>query len=388
MQKRTARYKIKAGYMDSFFDYCMHRYYMRKKAKYKGSWREEYFEYLENFAFGYYWDHLRKGRLKSNLEEDKYGVAKGKLKKKWLFAKARFQMAFYGVRDDEFFTMGYFCKNIFAPRKAITKARMYWMNEYLNSEENIQVIRNKAKFAELIGEELFGRKYLKSPFNADKFEETFKDCKRVIVKPLKKFGGHDIKVYRIGSNPRKIHKRIKRTYQRKYIVEEYFRQTGFMHKLNPSSLNTIRVITIREPGTQTVHVMDAYLRVGVPGAVIDNYSSGGVTYDVDIKTGTIGTGRNKDGGFGKVLTVHPGTNKSYTGRVVPHWKSVLRTCKKTHKLVPPHLDYIGWDVCLSGKKIIFVEANTSAGFGRTYNGMRDNKWAKMEEILDRSSYDK
>lgn len=367
--------------MANLFGKTVKWYYDRKLNKYKGSWKQSYYEYLRDFSTGDNWKDVVKPRIKKTLAENKYNVAESSFMKKYYYLKFRLQMILFGVRDDEYFTMGFCQKPFFNPRDAMTKGRIFWMDTYLNEKSQIRWIGNKAVFAELIGEELFGRKWSLELESEEEFREIFGGCKRVIVKPLTRFGGRGINIYNLEDGISQCYEKICKKYKKDYIVEEYFEQKGFMHDLNPSSLNTIRVISIRKPGTDNVYVLDAYARVGAAGALIDNYSSGGVTYDIDMDTGTIGTGRSKAGGYATVLKHHPGTDVSYTGMQVPYWSEVLDACVRCHNMIPPGLDFIGWDVCMSDDRITFIEANTLAGFGRTYGNKRDCKWAKFEKIL-------
>lgn len=360
----------------------INKYYNHKISKYSGTWRAEYYKYLKEYAMGKNYKKVVKPRFKKKLAEHVKEAGKGKWYRRYLEFKLRLQMILFGLRDDEFFSMGYYKKPLFFSRKAMTKARIYWMDRYLNDYTYIRYIGNKATFAELIGQELFGRKWLLGPASFEAFSETFSSCDKVMVKPLVLFGGKGIKLYNITEDKEATYKEICETYEEGYIIEEYFYQKGFLHELNESSLNTIRVITIRRPGTQEVFVLDSFLRVGMPGEVIDNYSSGGATYDLDIKTGTIGTVGAKSIKNSGMPNNHPGTDRCFTGLVIPYWDEILETCKDTHKLIPEGLNFIGWDVCLSDDKITFVEANALAGFGRQYKGKRDRKWTIIEGVLD------
>lgn len=346
------------------------------------SWKAEYYKYLKEFSTGKNWRKTVKPRFRKNLNAYIKNENKGKLYKKWLYIKLRLQMILFGLRDDEFFSMRYYNKPLFFSRSAMTKGRIYWLDRYLNDYSQIRWIGNKAVFAELIGEELFGRKWLLGPVSFEKFDEVFSTCDKVMVKPLVQFGGKGIKLYNITENKESVCREISDNYSEGCIIEEYFKQQGFLHELNESSLNTIRVITIRKPGTQDIFVLDSFLRVGMPGAVIDNYSSGGATYDLDINTGTIGTvGAKSIRSDGKVNN-HPGTDRCFTGLVIPYWSEILKKCEEIHKLIPEGLNFIGWDVCLSDDKITFIEANALAGFGRQYGGKRDCKWKKIKAVLD------
>ena len=58
-----------------------------------------------------------------------------------------------------------------------------------------------------------------------------------------------------------------------YVAQRIVKQHPDLAKLNPSTLNTIRVISFRFKGA--VHILSAQLRIGGAGARVDNVSAGG-----------------------------------------------------------------------------------------------------------------
>ncbi len=60
-----------------------------------------------------------------------------------------------------------------------------------------------------------------------------------------------------------------------FLLQEVVRQHPFYAAFNASSLNTLRVFTYRSVVDESVHVLHSVLRVGAPGFVVDNVSSGG-----------------------------------------------------------------------------------------------------------------
>ena len=70
------------------------------------------------------------------------------------------------------------------------------------------------------------------------------------------------------------------------LIEEFIQQHPDMARLNPSSVNSIRIYTLRKrDGTPLI--LSASVRVGGKGAEVDNYHAGGVGYPIDVESGII-----------------------------------------------------------------------------------------------------
>ena len=103
-----------------------------------------------------------------------------------------------------------------------------------------------------------------------------------------------------------------------------------------------------------------------------------VLYDVDMKTGVIGEGTTNQHwyqlGLDKVLTcpwvnttsttVHPDTNRTVTGTKVPNMDEVIAFVEKAHARMMPGVPLAGWDVAMTNKGMLLLEANLSCNFFR------------------------
>ena len=65
------------------------------------------------------------------------------------------------------------------------------------------------------------------------------------------------------------------------LCQEVITQHPMMAILNPSSVNTVRMVTFFF--NDRVHLLSSCFRLGIDGAVIDNYSSGGIVCGVEPK---------------------------------------------------------------------------------------------------------
>lgn len=58
-----------------------------------------------------------------------------------------------------------------------------------------------------------------------------------------------------------------------FIIQERVKQHAEIAKLNPSSLNTFRIVTYRE--RDNVYILNVTLKIGHKGEVVDNGHAGG-----------------------------------------------------------------------------------------------------------------
>ena len=144
-----------------------------------------------------------------------------------------------------------------------------------------------------------------------------------------------------------------------WIVQEAFQQHHLMAALNASSVNTLRIMTIRLGGE--VAVVSAFIRIGVKGARVDNISSGsiaaGVTRDEATGTGRLGAFACDD--KLKLHTTHPDHGYRFDGISLPFFKAAEALCKDLHAVIPD-LGLLSWDIAIDAQgKPSVIEFNIS-----------------------------
>ena len=72
-----------------------------------------------------------------------------------------------------------------------------------------------------------------------------------------------------------------------YIVEEVLSQHPAIAEFNSTSINSIRVNSVRDRKSGRIVIVDAVFRMGRKDAAVDNYSSGGIAAEVDVYTGIV-----------------------------------------------------------------------------------------------------
>ena len=149
-----------------------------------------------------------------------------------------------------------------------------------------------------------------------------------------------------------------REIQNKMLCEEFISQHHEMAALNPYSVNTLRIITIRHDA-KNIEFISAALRIGAqPDSFVDNWAHNGIFAKVDIETGIVasfGIGHNN-----KKYAYHPLTGKQIIGMNLPNWPEVIHLIQKAHSELDEN-PIIGWDIAITETGAEIVEANSAPG---------------------------
>lgn len=218
--------------------------------------------------------------------------------------------------------------------------------------DHIEMLRFKEKFLARYSELGFvHRRWLYMPEAtyeqfADLLSST--DC---IAKPHDGSLGDDVEKVdkQEGPQVREIYDRLVR---RKMVVEEYLHGCEELQAFHPSSLNTIRFITIGYNGKTMP--FGALVRMGIGNMIVDNTHAGGIFAHVNVKTGEIISEAITTDGMR--VANHPDTNIPLVGFQIPRWNDVsdfcLQAASHTKNIIT------GWDVVIRDDGLIeFVEAN-------------------------------
>lgn len=164
-------------------------------------------------------------------------------------------------------------------------------------------------------------------------------------------------------------------YRRNFIIQERFIQHEDIARLNPSSLNSIRVMSYRR-GNEVV-ILYAVIRIGRLNQVIDNETAGGIKADIDLLTGRI-----KGVAYGNVKEkVMPMTDVGTVldGYQIPCFQKVLDLVKEMH-LRLPYFNLIGWDMSVDANgNPAMIEWNRAAELSQVAHGPAFGEFT--EEIL-------
>ena len=239
----------------------------------------------------------------------------------------------------------------------------------LNDKEHIALFNDKLQFNKIFKDYL-GRDFLDiSESSFEDFKAFCKDKNVFFCKPADSCSGKGIyKNIHIDENTdlKEVYDYLK---ENKLFVEGSIVQHPEMAKLNPTSINTVRVTTLLDKNDEA-HVMYALQRIGIAGMSVDNVGSGGI-YTVLSQEGEIINPCWSDKTI-TTYTKHPSSDMNLIGFRVPYFKQALELCKKAAQ-VEKHIRYVGWDIAISDKGPLIVEGNPLPGYDMPQNYFVTNK---------------
>lgn len=181
------------------------------------------------------------------------------------------------------------------------------------------------------------------------------DC---IAKPIEGWRGQGISKIERACAEDDIHELYDSCVRNNILLEERIHACKEIEEFHPSSLNTVRVVTISNPNECVV--FGAILRMGTGGSLIDNTHNGGIFASIDVNTGIIET----DGldSNGNKYEFHPDSKKKIKGFEIPYWDKVVETCTRASKVMPKTI-FAGWDVVIMDNgRVGLIEGNHGPDF--------------------------
>lgn len=205
------------------------------------------------------------------------------------------------------------------------------------------------------------------PVTKDDAAELCKDLGEVILKPSLTARGQGVQKLKLKDGVNVINGQrlidIFTEYKEDYLIEELVVQHERMAQLNPSSVNTIRIVTYRSG--MDIKVVYTVVRIGRLNQTIDNESAGGISAAI-----------NPDGKIAKYAYGKPGVDKvEYTdngtkldGYEVPSYQEALDMVKELHYQLP-YFNIMAWDIAITKDgKPLMIEFNMTPDLSQSANG--------------------
>lgn len=161
------------------------------------------------------------------------------------------------------------------------------------------------------------------------------------------------------------------------VCQEVFKQHPELARLNPSSLNTIRIMTMMLHGK--VHVLSSVIRMGIEGSRVDNFTNGG------IGSGIMPNGQLKNVAYDYCANrydKHP-SGTIFESVTIPNFNECIDMVTHLAKRIAMMSRLISWDLAIdeSGHPSI-IEMNFAGGLDihQLCNGPIYKE--KTHEVLD------
>jgi hypothetical protein len=281
-----------------------------------------------------------------------------KLKAIWFYFHYIFLFIFLQIEVREYYSYGFstFAKSrkSFYLASAANKKINFFNNRYIK-----QIIDNKVYFNTYF-KDFINRKWLYlGAASHSQIDDFFKEHPICILKPIYGAQGKGIKV--IDKN---YLENMNKNLFNNYIIEEKCQNHILLDKINSYSLNTIRINSFYKENT--IILFEPGIRFSTNQLPLDNLSSGGIYAKVNIDSGTIVTEAYDL--YGNKYDDHPNSGETIKGVALPYWPDIMELVKKAALMIPD-VKIIGWDVAITSKGLMIIEANSAPMF--SYKGKKD-----------------
>lgn len=150
------------------------------------------------------------------------------------------------------------------------------------------------------------------------------------------------------------------------IIEKVIKQTKQFELFNPTSVNTIRMITSRSPnGDVRLHI--AQIKIGRKSAVISNahqteeLEGGNIDGTINIETGIIERVYDfRSGRDYEIIENHPDTGIKLKGVKIENWDMIREKVLDFQRSLP-HMNMPGWDIAITDSGPCVIEINSLWG---------------------------
>ncbi len=193
----------------------------------------------------------------------------------------------------------------------------------------------------------------------EKAAEACENDKKMVVKPtIETGGGKNVILFTCSNGITSYEgftiKKLLEKYQKDYIVQEVVEQHPSMAQLNPTSLNTLRVMTFMSENNVTV--LSTIVRFGLKGSYVDNATQGGLTCGVQRDGKLNGVGYQNLTGVKYEATDFGLPLKNIT---LPFMEKIKHSLHQMHKSIP-YFKLISWDLAIDkDENVILIEYNVS-----------------------------
>lgn len=149
-----------------------------------------------------------------------------------------------------------------------------------------------------------------------------------------------------------------------YVITEYVKMHPFFEKLNPASVNTIRITAINEHGNDPI-LPFAFLRIGTKkSGVTDNLGAGGMVCKINVDEGVFYDAETLSNHVFTKVKVHPDTGELLEGKI-PHWEEVKKGVLKICEYMPA-LEWLGFDIAITEDGFRVIEINRSQDLHKAF----------------------
>ncbi len=236
---------------------------------------------------------------------------------------------------------------------------MYQMQPALTDKNLLDRFFNGIKHPEIIAKNLNGAYYdgiNEKLFDVYQVIERCRQHSKIIVKPsIESCGGKNVRVINLEKRDSRYYDKefleLLESYGENFTIQSFVKQHKAMNLLNPTSLNTIRVISLLI--NNEVKILKTISRIGSINGEVDNISQGGVACSIENNGQLSERGHLYNGD--SVLETE--TKVKLKGFKIPGYEKLTETIASLHSQIP-HFKIISWDLALDNNgDFVLIEYN-------------------------------
>ena len=292
----------------------------------------------------------------------------------WLYIDYIICLIKYGCLINQYTKGHFYIMGRLVRNRAFTQRRLEKVISLANNRSHIHILENKNEFNKFFCEYVERDWLCSKDMKKESFDRVFNSNEELFIKPLDSQEGEGIrkiKTSTVASNV--LYNELKAG---NYSIESIIRQHEKMF-LGNQSVNTARILTVLDKEGHA-HIVRAGLRAGVGNTVVDNFSAGGVLYEIDPVTGLVDHKGIQGDNYNVIY--HPGTDICMLGFQLPHWdKAICAVTKAAEKI--PQCKFIGWDVAFTNKGVELIEGNHNPGIFTLESIGTPGAYAEVMNIL-------
>lgn len=264
----------------------------------------------------------------------------------------------YGTGHKEYLIYEYYNLTSKQRDTYLTRIKNNQVVRMLNNKEYYHFFNRKSDFNQKFDKFLKRDWLIMRNTSKEQFEKYMENKEDTMVKPISGSSG-------VGVNKLKKadFKRVEDMYNHikglgDMLIEEVITQHADIDKLNPRSINSLRIVTILKDNK--AEILYAYIKIGNSDRPVDNLNANGMCTPLDVDTGKIlyaAYDKSKN-----TFYKHPTTGVELIGYQIPNWTEVVKMVKEAAQVVP-EVGYIGWDVAITPTGCCLVEGNHMPGNG-------------------------
>ena len=267
----------------------------------------------------------------------------------------------------------------------LPKANDFSLTSFYTDKNFAELLFPGENIAHSILQNINGYYYFENePVSEEEAVLRCQNLKDVIIKHSRASKGKGVQLFSVKDGITDIKgetiSQLFKEYKKNFLIQKRVRQHKDMAALNPTSLNTMRILSYRSG--MEVLIIYSVVRIGRLNQVVDNQSAGGLSTTISPE------GKLGKFSFGKVGSDNieqTDTGIKLEGYQIPSYDKATDFVKRLHYRLP-FLNIVGWDVAIeeNGEPIL-IEFNVAPGLSQSAfgSGMGEHTERIIRELWPR-----